>query len=170
MAILANSYGSDAEVAALVPRYTTGGAFTSSTRPTLTQVEKFLDRVSSVLNVLLAEEGFVIPVTQADCKLALDDFAVAQASELAHAANGAGPYAPGNEEMRHGRSAFQIILREAAEFINKHADGFELLGATRTRSLTSGLACRTQDDAGNDLHPMFSREQFGNEILDWDPS
>lgn len=167
MTIRTNSYGSVAEVAALVPRYTNNGAFDASTRPTLTQAEKFIDRVSGLVNVLLAEAGFAIPVSQTDAKLVLDEFVTAQVVQLAHSVNGAGAFAPGSEEIRQG-TPFQIITKEAASFINDHADGLAALGATRARSLTDGLACRTTDDAGEDIHPMFHRKQFGNVIEDWD--
>lgn len=167
MAIGANSYGSVAEVAALVPAYLSSGEFTASTRPTLAQVERFIDRVSGIVNVLLAEAGFEIPVSQADAKLALDEFVVAQVVELCHASNGAGPYAPGSDEMRAG-SPFRMITKEAAEFIEKHADGLEALGASREKHLSYGLACRTEDDAGDEIHPMFQRKMMGHEVIDWD--
>ena len=48
MAIGANSYGSVAEVQALTGKYLNAGVFTASTRPTLTQVEKFIDNASAV--------------------------------------------------------------------------------------------------------------------------
>lgn len=169
MAIGANSYGSVEEVAALVQRYTNNGAFEGSTRPTEAQVEKFIDRVSAIVNTLLAEQGFAIPVDEADPKLVLDDFVVAQAVQLCHAANGAGPYAPGSEELRASRrSPFEIITREAASFIEDHADGLEALGADRTRRLTFGLQARTTDDAGDEIHPMFQRKQVGHRVTDWD--
>lgn len=167
MAIGSNSYGSVAEVEALVGRYTDDGKFTASTRPTLTQAEKFIDRVSAIVNVLLAEQGFSIAVTQADAKLALDDFVVEQTVQLCHGANGAGMFAPGSEELR-GRTPFRVIMGEAEKFIEKHAVGFELLGATRTYKLTYALACRTQDDAGDDIEPIFQRKMMGNTIIDWD--
>jgi len=167
MAIGSNSYGSVAEIEALAPQYTDDGIFTATTRPTRAQVEKFTDRVSAVLNVLLAEEGFDIPVDEADPKLALDDFCVAQVVLLCHGANRAGAYAPGSESLR-GRTPFQVILREAEGFIAKHADGIELLGATRTRNATYGLACRTEDDGGDDIVPFFDRQMMDNEITDWD--
>lgn len=169
MAIGANSYGSTDEVGALTPLYATatGVIYSTTTRPTLAQVEKFVDRVSGILNVLLAEAGFKVPVSQADAKLALDEFVVAQVVELCHAANGAGPYAPGSEEMRAG-SPFRTIEREAAEFIGKHAAGFAALGATRSRVLAYGLQCRTEDDGGDGIVPIFQRKMMGNEIVDWD--
>jgi hypothetical protein len=167
MAIGANSYGSVAEVEALTPRYLDDGSYDGDTQPTLTQVETFIDRVSGILNVLLAQAGFAVPVTQADAKLALDDFAVDQAVQLCHANHGAGPYAPGSAELR-GRRARTAIIAEAAAFIAEHAAGFEALGAERTRSLTDGLQCREQDDSGDDLVPPFQREMVGHRIVDWD--
>ena len=167
MAIGSNSYGSVAEVAALTLRYTNAGSYDATTRPTLTQVEKFVDRVSGILNVLLAEAGFAIPVTQADAKLALDDFAVDQAGELCHAANGSGTYAPGSEVLR-GRTPREAIINAAVKFVTEHADGLEALGATRDRHLTNGLTCRTEDDAGDALEPVFQRKQMGNVVVDWD--
>lgn len=168
MAIGANSYGSVAEVAALSPLYVSGGTFDATTRPTLTQIEKFIDRVSGIVNALLAEAGFAIPVSQADAKLALDDFVVDQVVGLVAYANGAGPFVPRNE-MRSRMTPTKAILESAGAFIGAHASGLQALGATRTRNLTYGLDCRTEDAAGDDLVPMFHREMIEHEIVDWDP-
>jgi len=169
MSIRANSYGSVAEIAALARRYTNAGAFDATTRPMLAEVEKLIDRVSSLVNVLLAEEGFTIPVSQTDAKLAIDDFVTAQVVQLCHAANGAGPLASGSDELRDGKTPFAIITEEASAFINDHAAGLEALGAARVSSLTTGLACRTIDDAGEEIVPFFQRKQLGNVVTDWDP-
>jgi hypothetical protein len=59
-------------------------------------------------------------------------------------------------------------MRDAELFIQEHANGFEALGATRTRGLTYGLECRTQTDTGEDIVPMFSRWQMGNRLTDWE--
>ena len=159
MAIGSNSYSSVDEVEALTLRYTNDGDYDATTRPTLTQVETFIDRVSAILNVLLAQAGFEVPVSQADAKLALDDFAVDQAAQLCHAANGAGPYAPGSTELR-GRRARSAIIEEAEQFISSHAAGLEALGAERERALTDGLACRTIDNNDDEIEPMFEREDW----------
>ena len=167
MAIGANSYGSVAEVAALCKRYTAAGSFGETTNPTSTQVEGMIDRVSGIVNVLLAEAGFAVAVSQADAKLALDDFVVNQVVQLVGAANSAGIYAPGSEALRKTTPG-QIILKEAQAFIGEHAAGFQALGATRTRDLTYGLACRTEDDAGETIEPVFQRAMIGNVVVDWD--
>lgn len=170
MAIRANSYGSVSEVAALTRRYTDDGDYQIYTCPTLVEVEGFINRVSSIVNVLLAEAGFVIPVSQADAKLAIDEFVIAQVVQLCHGANGAGPFAPGSEELRNSNSTpFGVITKEAASFISDHAAGIEALGATRsTASIAVGLACRTTDDSGEDIVPPFQRKQFKTFNIDWD--
>ncbi|HUT19341.1 MAG TPA: hypothetical protein VM366_09280, partial [Anaerolineae bacterium] len=118
MAIAINSYGSTDEVEALCKRYTNAGTFGTSTNPTAIQVESMIDRVSGILNLLLAEAGFATPVSQADAKLALDDFVVNQVVQLVGAANSHGIYAPGSEALRKTTPG-QIILNEATEFITQ---------------------------------------------------
>jgi len=167
MAIGANSYGSVAEVETLTQQYTAHGVYTAATRPTLTQVEKFIDRVSGMVNLVLAREGFAVPVSQADAKLALDELATEQAAFLCHEANRAGPYAPGSETLRGG-SPFEVIRREIEGGIGKNGAGLAALGATRSRALTYGLQCRTETDDGETIEPVFQREMMGNEIVDWD--
>jgi len=163
----AKSYGGLQDVAAIVPEYTASGSFTTSTRPTQAQVETFLDQVSGVLNVILAREGFGVPVSQVDGRRALEHFAVVQAAQLCHAANGAGPYAPGSDEMR-ARTPFQAVFGEAEDFIAGNAAGFETLGATRNQALTFGLECRKVDDGGDEIVPIFQRKMMGHTVVDWD--
>lgn len=169
MAIGDNSYGSISEIEALIGRYTDEGALTAATQPTRAQVEGFIDRVSAIVNVALAQAGFAIPVTQDDAKAALTDFVVDQVVQLCYAANGAGPYAPGADQLR-GRRPRAAILQEAFDFVADFAPGLQALGATRTQTLTNGLDCRTQDESGNDLVPFFHREMIDHEIVDWDPA
>jgi len=159
MGIRPNSYGSVAEVEALTKRYTSSGSYGTTTNPTLAQVEQFLDRVSGIANVVLAEQGFSIPVTQADAALAIADFVVGQAALLVEAANGHGLYAPGSQSVR-GTTPMRLVIREAEAFFEAHAVGLELLGATRSRRLTDGLACRETDGSGAVIEPWFKREML----------
>ncbi len=169
MAIGANSYGSTAEVAALTRRFADAstGLYTTGTNPTLAQVEKYIDRVSGVLNVLLSEEGFAIPVSQADAKLALDQFVVAQVSDLCNYANSAGRFFD-NQSIKTG--PFSAIMKEAEDFISKHAEGLANLDATRSRTGVEGLGWWETDDAGDEIEPAFSRKQFNTTNVDYDTS
>lgn len=132
MAIGANSYGDVAGVEALARKYTspTSGTFGSSTKPTATQVEGFIDDVSGLVNVMLAEQGYDIPVVNADGALALDGFVNQIAAALCEAANSSGRFF--SEETAE-ESTFNLIRKEAEVFIVQHAQGFEDLGAARTR-------------------------------------
>lgn len=162
-----NSYGTINEVAALVRRYTERGYFNGTTRPTHPEVVQFINRVSSIINVLMAECGFTPPASNAMVKDTLSDFVIGQVVALCHGANGAGPFTPSSETLR-GTTPFRAITKEAETFIKDHADGFEALGEARSRSLTYGLDARLTDDGGNALQPFFSREQMGHYITDWD--
>lgn len=165
MALGANSYGTVAEVQALAPQYTTEGVFTGFSRPTLTQVEKFLDRVSAVVNLLLAEQGFSIPITQADCVLVLDEFVVQQSVDLVDAVNRSGRFF---SEKVGARNRGELIREDAESFIEDHSLGFELLGADRDYSLTHGLDYTAQDDAGKTIEPIFDRKFMRQTAIDWD--
>lgn len=149
MALHANAYGAVVDVAALTPQYTASGAYSTATRPTQAQVEVFLNQVSAVLNVSLAEAGFTIPVDQEDAVLALDNFAATQATQMCHAANGVNAYAATGQVAI--RTVGEQLRLDVANFIRAHALGFELLGATRTRAATAGLACE-------ELEPLFERD------------
>lgn len=167
MSISANSYGSVAEVMALTKRYTAAGSYTSTTRPTLNEVEEFIDRVSALLNVCLAKNWFSVPVTAEIPKLALDHFVVAQAAELCHYANGQGALIPGRNDIRPA-TPFEIIQHACEKFIDKEANGLENLGAVKTRANTYGLGYRGTDDSGGNIDPPFQMKQFGNQNIDWD--
>ncbi|MDH5607473.1 MAG: hypothetical protein OEY93_11375 [Anaerolineae bacterium] len=161
MAIGPNSYGDAGGVGALAPRWSgAGNDFSATTRPTLDTVESEIDQVSAVLNVLLAEIGFSIPVTQADAKLLLDKFVNAQVAAIVEGINGAGRYALYGEEDGLS-SPLALVMREAWDFIEAHAVGLARLGAGRDHALFSGVGCRETDVHGNWVKPLFQRQDFG---------
>lgn len=169
MAIGANSYGSTGGVAALTPRYAAaGGVFDGTTKPTLAQVEGFIDQVSALLNTMLARNGFVIPVTQADCKLTLAMFTNEEVAQIAEGINGSGRFGPGQKQV--GRSRYQLITTDVQEFIDANAAGFENLGAGRTTSAMGEVGVSSTDGSGNDIFPIFQRAGFGNQFDNWSGS
>jgi len=133
MAIGVNSYGSVSACEGLVKKYA-GSGFSTTTNPTLLQVEGYIDRVSGIVNVLLAEQGYDIPVVDADGKLALDEFVNQTAAALCEAANSSGRFF---SERAAETGTFTMIAQEAEAFIVQHAQGFEDLGAARSRHLAT---------------------------------
>jgi len=152
------AYGTIAEVAALSKRYAgASGDFTGAApnqRPTAAEVTVFLNRISSMLDLMLAQLGYTVPVTNTESVLILDEFAVQHAVYLVYAANGAGPYSPGSEQLR-GQTPFQMIAKEARAYFQDWGNGFELLGAERPRGYTYGLAATIEDADGDALEPPF---------------
>jgi hypothetical protein len=176
MEIGTNSYGTVAEVAALTSRYTTSGEYkdaavgppaVTATRPTLAQVEKWIDNCSATLNVILAREGFAIPIVQADAKAACAQIVVEATVDLCHAANSAGRFYT-ERALERGVAPMKVIRQEMADWVEDNAAGLENLGATRTTSLLGGLAYRDSDDNGDETFPIFQRDGFHNTFTDWD--
>jgi hypothetical protein len=167
MSLAANSYGSVVEVAALAPRYTAAGTFSASTRPTLAQVEKWIDNASATLNVMLAGAGFAVPITDADAAAACGQIVVEVVTDLCHAANSAGRFYT-ERALERGVSPMKVLRQDMADWVENNAAGLENLGATRTTSLLGGLLYRDTDNSGNPTSPIFQREGFGNVFEDFD--
>ena len=167
MPIGANSYGSTGGVAGLTPRYaTSSGVFDATTRPTLTQVESYIDQVSATINVMLARLGFSIPVSNAQGVLMLALFVNEEVAQIVEGINGSGRFGPGQKQI--GRSRYQLITADVQEFIDTNAEGLEAIGATRTTSDVGAVGFRDTDERGNETGPIFQRSGFGNTFKDWD--
>lgn len=169
MTVAANSYGSAAGVASYVPRYANGSAtFDTATRPKLDQVESLINQISSLVNAILASNGFGIPITQADVVLAITIFIEQEVAAIAEGINGSGRFGPTTKTP--GKSRFQIIMEDIAAFVLEHADGFENLGAARDQSTGMEILTRGVDAAGKESFPIFQREAFGNVFENWTDS
>ena len=162
------SYGTATEVSQLRSRYTSSGSFTASTIPSSTAVTNFLARGSALIDVMLAREGFTVPVTATNVLLALDDLAVGYAVDLCDVANSAGRF---YDESTTPGNPLVIMQQELSDWFEKNAPGLERMGATRTKSVMSGLAFRTVDNSGDDSNiSIFPIESYGNKRKNWDPS
>ena len=169
MGLLANSYGDTAEIAALTPRYAnTSKLFDAATRPAISEVEGWCDQISAFINGMLSEEGFTIPMTQADTVLILDFFVNSEVAAIVEGVNGGGRFSPGSKEVsKKGRWA--IIYDDVKAYIQGQKKGFQLLGEAVTEDITSDIATRDTDEAGDDTYPIFQRKAFGGDYhQDWD--
>lgn len=136
MAINANSYGTVAGVASFTPRYSNGaGTFDASTTPTITEVEGWIDQVSGILNTILSDERFSIPVTQADAVRMLAIFVNQEVAALVEGSHNAGRFGPTAKNPRAGR--FDLIFQDVETFVKRMAGGLEALGASRGTSQTN---------------------------------
>ena len=124
-----NSYGSIAGVAALVPKFANGSAtFDGTTNPTEPYVAAFIDQVSAMLNSILAEVGFAIPVTQADAILMLAMFVNQEVAAIVEGIRGSGRFGP--SKSGEGNSRYTLIMQDIQAFIRSNATGFTRMGVT----------------------------------------
>lgn len=164
MALDSTSYGSVVGVAAHVKHLTNAvGSFDTQTRPTLTEVESFLDQVSDVLNGWLARAGYTIPVSQENAARVLARYANLGAAGHCELAQRNSGYSPDNENERENE--FFALFKLAESYIESGA--LAALGAAVASDsappLLSGLRIGGGTSSGQALTPMFSRGMFGNQ-------
>lgn len=133
MSISPRSYGSVADVAGRTPGpyLNTSKTFDTTTNPTLTTVETYIDEISASMNVALADARFTIPVTQADAKKAIGSVVNDLAADLTNASNSAGRFFS-EKALYAGVSVMAQIRKEIREWVESNAPGLEALGAERS--------------------------------------
>src|SRR3990167_9908882 len=138
MTIRGDSYSTTSEVKALTKHLLDGqSGFNSTTRPTSTELEKFIDRASGALNVSLSKHGLTTPVSNTTAKLLCDDWVTSRAVELVELTQ-RGLGFSGEEGSRTG--AFKGLYAQADEFAEANALGFKRLGVGVAHPKHEGLA------------------------------
>lgn len=143
MTLAANSYGTVVNVATLASSWSRDGVFYNpdplyndpGTNPTYSQVEIWMDQVSAMLNASLAQFGFIIPVTQADCVLALGAYVEQVTADLCAYKNSSGRFFT-DKILEAGVTPMTAIRKDVKGWVEETADGLEALGAERTKKTT----------------------------------
>lgn len=162
------AYGTVAEVEAFQKsRKKAQVNFNSSTHPTLTEVETFINRLSAQLNLCLAGEGFEIPLSHTVSRMAMADWTVKKAAEYVELTGLGGATLGGRDQDRPNR--FGTLAGEACRFVAHMAGGLVALGETR-RAETPGehlvftgqaaTADRADPSDTSLRQPRFTRGQF----------
>lgn len=165
MALRSDSYGTVNEVRALTRHLLDGQIqFNDSTRPTLTDVETIIDRVSGVLNAALAGEGFATPITNSTAVLACADWVVMQSAKQVELTQRGTGWNAGEGS----RTAAFELAGTAAEWARGVAQAFVNMGISETNPMHQGLMFtallkhseRTDPDSTTYEQPKFRRGQF----------
>jgi hypothetical protein len=170
MAIRADSYSTTSEVKAFTRHLLDGqSTFNSTTRPTMTELEKFIDRASGVLNVAIAKAGFTPAGIRGNstAKLAADDWVTDRAAEYVEITQRGAGYSDGEGSRT---ATFHNLSKDADQFIAINTLGFIRLGVEQTIKQSSGLAFTGLDaqkdrpDRTNESleQPFAERGQFNN--------
>jgi hypothetical protein len=170
MTLRGDSFSSTAEVTAWTRTLLDGQtAFNSTTRPTATELEKFIDRASGVLNVALSNAGFTPSAVynNSTTKLACDDWVTQKAAMYVEITQ----RGTGYNTAEGSRLAAFNMGPDAIEFVNMNSLGFVRLGVSQGKKLSDGLAFtglaaqkdRTDQDDTSLEQPVFKRHQFDNQ-------
>lgn len=170
MAIRADSYASVAEVLAFTRHLLDGQSnFNSTTRPTLTEVEKFIDRCSGILNIALSAGGFAPSAITANstAKLSCDDYVATRGSEYVEVTQ-RGVGFSGDEGSR--TTVLHRLHGDAADFVKLMGAGFSNLSISRSVAMSRGLTFtgmdaeseRADPDDSTKEQPKFTRNLFDN--------
>lgn len=162
MALSDASYGSVDGVAAYVAHLlpTSATTFSAVTRPTIAQVESFLDQQSAKLNAWLAMAGYAVPVTATTAARVLANFANLGAAGLCELTQrAAGVEAEGTNQREN---KFLAEFEKARGFIE--GGGLAALGAAQTNAGPgiAGFAVGGRARGNGRLQPIFTRASFGN--------
>lgn len=166
MTLRGDSYGTLADVVSLTRHLLSGQAtFNTTTQPTGTEVEGFIDRASGHLNAALAGDGFTVPVANTTAKLALADWVIWRAALYAEATQQRRGF--GGEEG----GPYDGLAVEAGEFVAGQALGWKRLGAVVSQKASEGLQFtgldaqdqRTDPDDSGLVQPAFIRNQWDND-------
>jgi hypothetical protein len=167
MAIRGDSFSSVADIAA-INRFVLENTsqFNSSTLPTHSEVEGFIDEVSGVLNVAISGGGFTPANIKANstAKLSCDSFVrgyVSKYVQLSQPVNSIGE----ENEMAALKS---VLAAKAHDFVDIMLPGWKKLGITVSDNVSDGLkftgetiqADRTDPDDSTLEQPKFSRGQW----------
>lgn len=168
MTIRSDSYSSVAEVVSFTRHLLDGAAtFNSTTQPTATEVEKFIDRASGVLNTALSVVGLSTPITNSTAKLACDDWVTARGAEYTELTQRGVGYSEGEGSRVSG---FRNLYTSATKFASEMRLGFIRMGVSEAHTASEGLqftgldavSQRTDPSDGSLEQPMFSRDLFND--------
>lgn len=161
-----SNYSSTAEVQALTRMYLVGeGTYNTTTRPTATELNKFVDRACGVLDLALANAGFDVPVTETTAKLACDEWVTLHAAMFVELSQPTTEFA----EMGNNRAdTLYTLERDAVKFVQANIGGFQNLGVPQSGSPGQGIqytgqlvhSQRTDPLDATLEQPFFRRRQF----------
>lgn len=160
-------YGSANDVAAMATMWTSNGVFTNTTRPTIEQVEGWLDQVSSLADVSLKRAGFTqTPVTEATTVNALAFLVNGLVVDLVHASHSTGRFFA-DRNIKNGTNTRALIIHDIDQWVSENVDGLIEVGL-EFNAISEGIGFKDTNEAGEELFPIFQREAFDNAFDNWD--
>jgi len=123
-------YGSAEGVAALSKMWTDDGSYTTASKPSLADVEKWLGEISATLDTHLANEGFKTPITVPEVTPELDILVNGIVKDLVDYSRASGRFFT-ERRLDSGMSPYMIIDKELADWVTRRSIGLESRGVLK---------------------------------------
>jgi hypothetical protein len=167
MTLNANSYSSVAEVLAMT-RHMLDGAptFDEATRPSLTEVEGFIDQISAELNDAIRACGLAIPIAAAGPKMSCDLWVRVRAAAMVELTQ-RGTGFDGSEDSRY-KALWDLLNEDPFAWVEKRCQSWSDQGVTMTEAASGALtytALNSHDNRSDPKNttreqPIFRRRMF----------
>lgn len=140
-------YGTAIEVSALAKMWTNDGQWLDyvgptpgpevlATNPSLTQVNTWLDNVSSMVDIALEGAGFITPVVLPAALAAINMLVDSIVADLCHAANSSGRFFT-ERIVERGLSPMVIVNQQIRNWVAEWKDGLTQMGVPRVAVSTA---------------------------------
>jgi len=170
MAIRPDSFSSVDEVRGFTRHLLDGHTiFDASTRPTITEIEKFIDRASALMNVAIDNNKAVINAgldhsdfyNNAVSKLACDDWVTQQAVKYVHCAQRNTGIFSEKDEVFKMANPVEFIEMMGIGLINQITDPSAVVSGIYFTGIDAQNLRADPDDTTKE-QPLFSRRKFEN--------
>lgn len=161
------AYGTAADVGGLARTWTENGSFldpdvyVSGTNPTLTQVEAWLEQISVMMDLALANHGFAVPVTQQQVILALGAKVATFTADLVSLSHSKGRLFS-DRIQESGQDPLSIIDKDVNSWVQRNVTGLEAMGVPRIvneSDQTAFSVAMTRNGAGSSSDE-FARPRY----------
>jgi len=158
MATSSDSYGNTTGVERLIGDIVVSRSFSTTTVPTLLQIELFIDDIGADLNVALSANGYSVPVSTTDNAIVhrwLEGINNFGAAALALGSIPMTAIAPGQEDAGTNRmEMYQAFFNRAITRIDE-----KKVRASRSRGRLAAIMAGSQSDTDGDRKlPLFKRD------------
>lgn len=161
-------YGDANNVAAKCSMWTnTSGLFDETTAPKKSQVENWIEQLSSVADLALRQYGFTsTPVTDPTAIGMLSFLIEGLAADLVHDSHRTGRFYS-ERAIKIGKNVQMTIGSEILAWVGGNVEGLVILDLER-EEIAEGIGFKDTNEAGDELFPIFHREAFDNVFENWD--
>lgn len=131
------AYGTVGDVADLAKIWTNNGEFldpdlydNGATNPTLSTVERWIDKVSASMDVALSNQGFIVPVEVPTAVETISLMVVSLVTDLVNNANSSGRFHT-EKAVERGQAPMVVIRKDLTDWVVENTPGLVNLGVPR---------------------------------------